>query len=195
MNYPQQPYSGYPMSMSGAMPQTYMGYPDPYQRLKELEAQQAAIRSQQQLQQPQQSQPQPTNGGIMRVDSEKQAMDCPVDFSGSLQMFVLNDESKIFAKRINPSNAKLEFSVYEKRGDAAVGADNAMGGVDTTALISMVGEFSKKLNDIQNEIKTLRKEFNNGAAKSNVNNKSNRRNEPQNALNFGSGSEDAEHGE
>lgn len=57
------------------------------------------------------------------VTSEKEARDYPIvnridDEIGRVHFFVMNDESALFAKRINPSTFEMEFQVYILRNDS-----------------------------------------------------------------------------
>lgn len=185
--YPQNPASYY-------QPQNQYQYNpsalSPQQRLYNYEQQYGQVYAQPQMQQqPQQSlqpqqqaaaQPTQAQSPIMAVSNEQQARDYPADLSGALQMFVLQDDSAIFAKRFNTATALIEFEVYEKR-IAEKPTTDSVSIQDNSFLLGIVGNFSTKLEDMYTEIQELRKDVQNNGSQPNVNSKPNGKQKPTDA--------------
>ena len=141
-------------------PQPQTPYYPPRPRLKGYDTQFRPIYEydEPQYQQPQQmnppqSQEQQSTPTVTVVTSEQQARDWQIDQSGAVQIFALQDESRIFCKRLDLSTFLPEFSVYEKvsTGNVKESAETTVKSVDGDTLKSInqkLDKISKFVDDI-----------------------------------------------
>ena len=96
---------------------------------------------------------QPQIPTVTVVTSEQQARDWQIDQSGAVQIFALQDESRIFCKRLDLSTFLPEFSVYEKisTGNVKEATGTTIKSVDGDTLKSInqkLDKISKFVDDI-----------------------------------------------
>jgi len=156
--YPVTPpaYGGVPMPPPSPQYNPYDPYYAQTQRLQQMvQQQQAAVAP------PAQAAPTPPAVIVEAVDNEQQAIEAAADLTGRPQLFVMRDDTSIFAKRFNVGNGKVDFTRYvrDARGEKASVGESAQ--TVNIAMEAVVKSFTAQLNDIQKDIADVKESLKN----------------------------------
>lgn len=178
----------YPPAPPSPQPSPYDPYYNQQARLQEmLRQQQQAVNGVAQSTQVQQP-PAPPQITVVAVDNEQQAIDAAADLTGTPQLFVLRDDSGIFAKRFNVKDATVNFTKYVKDTRGEKVPDGKPAEQVNEAFQAVTKSFTTQLNDIQKAISEIKESLKN--VQSSRDSKSFGPKQSSNERNYGSNSTD-----